>query len=100
MCVRNKAIRFHLMTLAVMRKSYKKLQPRIISYRSYKNFSNKNFKNCLLNELRKEDFVNNDKGFEKFFNISMNVLSKHAPRKKKVGRGNQMPLMTKELSKK
>ena len=29
---------FHLMTLAVMRKSFKKYQPKIINYRSYKNF--------------------------------------------------------------
>ena len=54
---------FHLMTLTVMRNSFKKLQPRIIKYRSYKNLSNKKFKGCLLNELRKEDFVNNDKRF-------------------------------------
>ena len=33
----------------------------------------KKFKSCLLNELRKEAFVNNDKGFEKFRNTSMNV---------------------------
>ena len=70
------------MTLAVMRKSFKKLQPRTINYRSYKNFLNEKFKNCLLNDLRKEDFVNNDKGFEKFCNISMTVLNKHAPQKK------------------
>ena len=44
---------FHLMTLTVMRKSLKKLQPRIINYRPYKNFSNEKFKSCLLNELRK-----------------------------------------------
>ena len=90
---------FHLMTLAAMRKSFKKLQPRIINYRFYKNFSNEKFKSCLLNELRKEDFVNNDKGFEKFCNISMKVLNKHAPGKKKIVRGNQMPFMTKDLSK-
>ena len=82
-----------------MRKSFKKLQPRIINYRSYQNSSNEKFKSCLLNELRKEDFVNNDKGFEKFCNISMKVLNKHAPRKKKIVRGNQMPFMTKDLSK-
>ena len=29
---------FHLMTLTVMRRSFRKLQPRIINYRSYKNF--------------------------------------------------------------
>ena len=90
---------FHLITLTVMRKSFKKLQPRIINYRSYKNLSNEKFRSCPLNELRKEDFVNNDKGLEKFCNISMNILKKHAPRKKKFARGNQVPFMTKDLSK-
>ena len=87
------------MTLTVTRKRLQKLQPRIINYRSYKNFSNEKFKSCLLNELRKEDFVNKDKGFEKFCNIGMNVLNKHAPRKKKNVRGNQVPFMTKYISK-
>ena len=82
---------FHLMTVAVMRKSFKKLQPRIKTYTSYKNLSNEKFKSCLLNDLRKEDFVNSDKGFEKFCNISVKVLNKHAPRKKKIVRGNRMP---------
>ena len=58
------------------------------------------FKSCLWNELRKEDFVNDDKGFEKFCNISMNVLNMHISRKKKLVRGNQIPFMTKDLSKK
>ena len=35
------------MTLTVMRKSFRKLQPRIINYMSYKNFPNKKFKNYL-----------------------------------------------------
>ena len=90
---------FDLMTLTVMRKCFKKLQPRIINYRSYNNNSNEKFKSCLLNELTKEDFANNDKGFEKFCNIIMKVLNKHAPRKKKIVRGNKIPLMTKNLSK-
>ena len=40
---------FHLMTLTVMRKIFKKSQPRIINRRSYKNFSDEKFKSCLLN---------------------------------------------------
>ena len=57
-----------------MSKNLKKLQPRIKNYQSCKNFSNKKFKNCFLNELRKEDFVNNNKEFEKLCNISMKNL--------------------------
>ena len=99
-CVLEKRLSdFHLMTLTVMGKIFKKLQPRAINSSSTKNFSNEKFKSCLLNELRKEDFVNNDKGFEKFCNISINALSKHAPRKKEFVRGNQRPFMKKDFSK-
>ena len=35
---------FHLMTLTVMKKSFRKFHPRLINYRSYKNFSNEAFK--------------------------------------------------------
>ena len=82
-----------------MRKSFKKLQSRILNHRFYKNFSNKKSTNCLSNELRKKDLVNNDKCFERFCNINMKLLNKHAPWNKKFVRGNQMPFITKDLSK-
>ena len=47
---------FHLMTLTVMKKTFKKLKHRIIIYRSYKHFSNKAFRKSLLNKLSKEVF--------------------------------------------
>ena len=42
---------FHLMTLTVMRKSFKDLKARIINYRSYKYFSNEVFREDLLGKL-------------------------------------------------
>ena len=54
---------FHLMTLAVMRKSFKKYQPKTINYRSYKNFSNEKYRETLINNLSKKKFINNDDGF-------------------------------------
>ena len=39
---------FHLMTLTVMRKKFKKFQPKVIHYRPYKHFSNEYFRKCLL----------------------------------------------------
>ena len=60
---------------------------------------NGKLKSYFLNGLRKEDFVNNDKRLEKFCNISMKVLNKYAPRKKKFVRSNQMLFMKKDLSK-
>ena len=62
---------FHLMTLTTMRKNFKKTKPRIINYWSYKNFSNDYYRKCLFNELKREAFVNNDRGFEKFCDISI-----------------------------
>ena len=82
---------FHLITLIVMRKSFKKYQPKIITYRSYKNSSNEKDREMLINNLSKENFINNDDGFQRSCHISLDALNKHAPRKKKPDRGNQMP---------
>ena len=57
---------FRLMTLIVMRKSFRKLKPRVINYRSYKHFSNEVFRGSLLETLSQQTFVNSDYGFEKF----------------------------------
>ena len=85
---------FHLMTLTVMRKSFKKLKPRVINYRSYKTL-----RGSFLGKLSQQTIVNNDYGFEKLCNITLKTLHKYAPRKAKYARGNQMPFMTKDLSK-
>ena len=90
---------FHLMTLTVMGKNFKKIKPRIINYRSYNNFSNEYYRKCLFNEFKRETFVNNDRGFEKFRDMSIKLLNKHAPIKIKYKRGNHMPFITKDLSK-
>ena len=87
------------MKLTVMRKNFKKIKPRIINYRSYNNFSNEYYRKCLFNELKRETFVNNDRGFEKFCDMSIKLLNKHAPIKMKYKRGNHMPFITKDLSK-
>ena len=90
---------FHFMTLTVMKKSFKKFQPRIINYRSYKHFSNDTFRKDLIDKLSNEKFVITDDGLKRFCEISVNVLNKHAPRKNKYARANQMPFFTKEFSK-
>ena len=45
---------FHLMTLTVIRKSSKKLKPRVINYSSYKHFSNEVFRESLLGKLSQQ----------------------------------------------
>ena len=71
---------FHLMTLTVMGKSFKKYQPKIINYRSYKKFSNEKYRETLINDLSKANFINNDNAFQIFCNVSLDALNKHAPR--------------------
>ena len=90
---------FHLMTVTVMRKTFKKMHPRVINYRSYRDFSNETFRVSLKNNLSNEVFVNNDDGLEKFCKIIMDTLNSFAPIKHKYACGNQMPFMTKNLSK-
>ena len=70
-----------MVTLTVMRKSFKKLKPRAINYRSYRHFSNEVFGEILLGKLYQQTFVNNEYGFEKFCNITLKTLDKYAPRK-------------------
>ena len=82
-----------------MKKSFRKFHPRLINYRSYKNFSNEVFRECLLEKISKEVFLNNDEGLQRFCDIKLQVLNQHAPQKIKYVRGNQMPFMTKQLSK-
>ena len=49
--------------------------------------------------MSNEKFVINDDGLKRFCELKVNVLKKHAPRKKKYPRGNHMSFFTKELSK-
>ena len=90
---------FHVMTVAVMRKTFKKMRPRVTNYRSYRDFSNETFKVSLINNLSNEVFVNNDDGLQKFWKPTTDTLNSFAPIKKKYAPGNQIPLMSKSLSK-
>ena len=49
--------------------------------------------------MSKENFINNDNGFQRFCHISLDASNKHAPRKKKHARGNQIPSLIKNYQK-
>ena len=53
----------------------------------------------ILLELSKEVFFINDDGLPRFCGVSINILNRHAPRKRKLARGNQMSFITKDTSK-
>ena len=79
-----------------MKKIFKKFQPRI--YKHYKHFPNNTFRKDLIDKLPNEKFVVNDDGLKRFCELSVNVLNKHAPSKKKYASENRIPFFTKQLS--
>ena len=48
----------------------------LIKYGSNNNFSNEYYRTYLFNELKRETFVNNNRGFEKFCDMTIKLLSK------------------------
>ena len=90
---------FHKMTVAVIKASFQKLKPKIISFRNYKLFSNELYKKDLVFGLSNESFQFNK--LKRFLEICENTLNRHDPHKKKFAgiRGNHSPFMNKELSK-
>ena len=87
------------MTVTVMKMHFQKFQPRVINYRNYKHFQNKNFRVDLLFGLSKLNIKNNDDGFTGFIETWMETLDQHVPCNQKHVRGNHLPFMNKTLSK-
>ena len=85
------------MTVTVLKAYFKKKKPIQINYRSYKYFTESEFRIDLQENLLKHNKETMD--YDDFKNIFMHVLDRHAPKKKKVVRGNNAPFMNKILSK-
>ena len=88
---------FHKLTISVLKISFKKEKPNIISYRCYKNYSPFAFRTELEYTFSGLDLnlITNDEFVYKF----MNVFERHAPIKFKYVRANEGPFMTKQLRK-
>ena len=87
---------FHELVYTTFKSGFSKLPPKKISYRSFKNFDEKEFRDevvhLLENPFRPKVFTN-------FYSIVVSTLNKHAPCKEKILRGNNKPFMTKGLTK-
>ena len=86
------------MTVSVLKMHFRKLPPKIISYRDYKIFENERFMDSLILALNSRN-IDYTKNPDVFFEVCQNELDHHAPRKRKYIRGNNKPFMTKALSK-
>ena len=88
---------FNKLVVTVMKTTYKKSQPKVINYRSYKYLNNESFREELI-----QIEANGNSCDESFKNCTCScnvILNKHAPQKKKFVRGNQSSFMGKTLSK-
>ena len=88
---------FHKMVITVMKVFYKKQKPKIIQYRSYKNFDNQIFQRELNSELLKIDLNNAE--LSEFTEIFLSRLDKYAPKKQKFIRVNNSNFVTENLRK-
>ena len=86
------------MTVSVLKMHFRKLPPKIISYRDYKSFENERFMDSLILALNSRN-IDYTKNPDVFFEVYQNELNDHDPRKRKYIRGNNKPFMTKALSK-
>ena len=88
---------FHLLTLTVLKTTYRKRPPKIIRYRNYKNYIRDDFQHDLFTRLAGIDLhnISNDE----YVALLMEILNYHAPLKTKYLRANEQPFMSKELRK-
>lgn len=89
----------HTFVATILRATFKKLPPKTVRYRSYKNFHENNFLHELDQKLIQGEFHGSEDPYSKLTEIFSNILDKHAPLKSKKVRGNQAPFMNKLLSK-
>ena len=69
------------MTISVLKIHLRKVAPNVINYRDFKKFDTERFMNSLQYTLSEEQ-IDYSKNHDTFFQISQNVLNKHATRKK------------------
>ena len=88
---------FHKMTLTVLKTTFRKNPPKVISYRNYKKYSQVKFRNELEYTFAINDIINASN--DEFVKLFLTIFNKYAPLKLKYVRSNDSPFMTKELRK-
>ena len=82
-----------------MKVFYKIQKPTIITYRSYKHFSNEVFMADFQNRISQVTSENNDLEFDIFKAVLNQAIQKHAPIKQRYVRANQAPFINKTINK-
>ena len=90
---------FHRMTVTVLKISFKRLEPNIISYRNYQSFCNDSFREVFVSEIQKSGSNIKTIPMNKCIDICNETLNRFAPLKTKYVRANNKSFMSKEISK-
>ena len=83
------------MAVTVLKTTFPKAPPQVITYRDYKNFILDDFRKELRAKIRETPNLN----YNLFETNFLDILERHAPTKKKTVRQNNKPYMTKTLRK-
>ena len=78
---------FHRMIISVLKTHFRKLAPKVVTYRDFKKFENDRFMYSPKLTLNSQD-VDYTKNPQLCLELCRNELDHHAPRKKKYIRGN------------
>ena len=88
---------FHKLVVTLLRSKVESLPPKIISYRTYKQFNEGKFKDLFLSYLNELEM--SDLSVDVFKMTFLNALNSFAPVKKKYLRANHSKFVNKDLSK-
>ena len=95
---------FHKMSLTDLKSQVARLKPKVIKYRSYKNFNEANFLKELDDNFKNnfsyfyENYENSDAIYNTFVDILSKTIEKHAPIKSKKVRGNAIRNYLKQVT--
>ena len=87
---------FHKMIVTILKTYFQKKEPKIIQYRDYKNFSEVEYREFLVNLVSDQDQC---PSYDLFLRKCKIALDSRAPLKYKYLRSNHSPFMNKDISK-
>ena len=87
---------FHKLAVTTLKMYLPNNQPKVMTYRDYKNFDNSRFSEVLLSKIKKLGLLSKNASI--FHNVCIEVLQKYAPEKPKHIRANQENFMDSKLN--
>ena len=90
---------FNKMIVTVLKIYFQKWEAKVINYTDYRNFSNEEFRQQLLNDTLKTTQNGDNVSCESFLSFWQRALDSRAPNKQKYVRSNHSPFINKTILK-